>query len=94
MAIFIYNAIWRYLYTGILFILRNSLQGIGELVAITVLCLTLSQLINHGPITINANANSLFYLAFADSLEWLVAVSIMSYGAIKYIFKAKEHLEN
>ena len=99
--IYLYCDLTLYFILGVLFIFRNSLQGIGkalfpflagvgELVARTVLCLTLPQLINHGPITINASTNSLFGLAFADPLAWLAAVSIMMYGAVKYIFKVKE----
>ncbi len=98
---YLYCDLSLYFILGMLFILRNSLQGIGkalfpflagvgELVARTSICLILPPLLNGGPITIDAKANSLLGLTFADPLAWTFATSIMLYGMIKYIYKAKE----
>ena len=85
---------------GVLFVLRNSLQGIekslfpfiagvGELVARTVLCLVLPAMINNGPINVNASQNALLGLTFADPLAWAAASAVLLYGAFRYIFTAK-----
>lgn len=95
---YLYCDLSLYFLLGILFVLRNSLQGvgvalypflagIGELVARTSICLIAPRLINGGPISINASSKSLLGLTFADPLAWLFASSIMMFGAFKYIFK-------
>ena len=95
---YLYCDLSLYYILGVLFILRNSLQGIGislfpflagigELVARTSICLIVPRLINGGPININAKNNALYGLTFADPLAWFFASSIMIYGAIKYIFR-------
>lgn len=100
---YLYCDLSLYYFLGVLFVLRNSLQGIGkamfpllagigELIARTAICLILPNLINGGPININANSASVLGLAFADSLAWIVAVAIMMVGAVKYIFKTQKEL--
>ena len=95
---YLYCDLSLYYFLGILFVFRNSLQGIGkaiypllagigELVARTVICLVLPNIINGGAINIEASRASVFGLAFADPLAWIFAVVIMSVGVIKYIFK-------
>lgn len=95
---YLYCDLLLYFILGFLFIFRNSLQGIGkslfpflagigELCGRTLICLTLPRLLNGGSVNINANSKAIYGLTFADPLAWTFAVSIMLYGAIKYIFK-------
>lgn len=97
---YLYCDLSLYFILGALFVLRNSLQGIGktiypflagigELVARVVVCLVLPSLINGGPIDVNASKASVFGLAFADPLAWAFAVIIMLFGTVKYIYKPK-----
>lgn len=80
---YLYCDLSLYYILGVLFILRNSLQGIGislfpflagigELVARTSICLIVPRLINGGPININAKNNALYGLTFADPLAWFL----------------------
>lgn len=100
---YLYCDLSLYFFLGTLFILRNSLQGIGkavypflagigELIARTAICLILPNVINGGPINVNASSASVLGLAFADPLAWIVAVVIMMIGAIKYIFKEQKEM--
>lgn len=99
---YLYCDLSLYYILGVLFVLRNSLQGIeksmfpliagiGELVARTVLCLFLPSLINNGPININASGNALLGLTFADPLAWFAATAVLLFGAFRYIFHAKQN---
>lgn len=99
--VYLYCDLSLYFILGALFILRNSLQGIGkalfpflagigELTARTLICLILPTLLNGGEVNIYANNASLIGLSFADPLAWTFAVTTMLYGMIKYIYKAKE----
>lgn len=102
--IYLYCDLSLYFILGVLFVLRNSLQGIqkslfpllagiGELVGRTLICLTIPVLLNRGPITSEANDLSLLGLSFADPLAWLFATSFLIYGTIKYIFKEPKKVE-
>lgn len=97
---YLYCDLSLYYILGVLFVLRNSLQGIekslfpfvagvGELVARTVLCLVLPAAINNGPINVGASQNALLGLTFADPLAWAAASAVLLYGAFKYIFSAR-----
>lgn len=97
---YLYVDLALYFILGMLFVLRNSLQGIGkalfpflagvgELLGRTIICLTLPTLINGGAITSGSKSTAFLGIAFADPLAWTFATSIMLYGAIKYIFKIK-----
>ncbi len=103
--IYLYCDLSLYFILGMLFVLRNSLQGIGkalypflagigELAGRTMICLTLPTLINGGPISTEASDISLLGISFADPLAWIFATSIMIYGAVKYIFKISSNEEN
>lgn len=98
---YLYCDMSLYFILGALFVFRNSLQGIGkplypflagigELVGRTLICLTLPNIINNGPININANLNAVYGLTFADPLAWSIAVIIMLYGIIKYVYLPKK----
>lgn len=99
---YLYCDLSLYYILGVLFVLRNSLQGIekslfpfvagvGELVARTVLCLVLPAAINNGPINVGASQNALLGLTFADPLAWAAASAVLLYGAFKYIFSARSN---
>lgn len=101
---YLYCDLSLYFILGILFIFRNSLQGIektiypflagiGELVGRTLICLTLPNLINGSNITIEASNMSLLGLTFADPLAWLFASCIMAFGAFKYLFKKEKNIQ-
>lgn len=96
--IYLYCDLSLYFILGVLFVLRNSLQGIGaalfpflagvgELCGRTIVCLILPRLLNGGPINTQASSRALYGLTFADPMAWTFAVLIMMYGAIKYIYK-------
>ncbi len=96
--IYLYCDLSLYFILGILFVLRNSLQGVGsalfpflagvgELCGRTIVCLVLPRLINGGPINTQASQKALYGLTFADPMAWTFAVLIMLYGALKYIYK-------
>lgn len=85
----------------VLFIARNSLQGldkplfpflagIGELIARCLVCLFLPVLVNGGPINANASLASYIAVSFADPLAWLAATIIMIIPLIKFIYRNKE----
>lgn len=95
--IYLYCDLSLYFILGFLFVLRNSLQGVertlfpflagfGELVARTAVCLTIPNLINGGPISIEASDSALYGLTFADPMAWVFATSFLIYGTIKYIY--------
>ncbi len=99
---YLYCDLSLYYLLGVLFVLRNSLQGIekslfplvagvGELIARTVLCMLLPAALNHGPIDINAGTSALLGLTFADPLAWAAACAVLLFGTFKYIFKAKQN---
>lgn len=95
---YLYCDLSLYFILGMLFIFRNSLQGIGkaiypflagvgELVARVGICLILPPLLNGGKININASRGALLGLTFADPLAWFFAVAIMLFGAFKYLLR-------
>ena len=80
---------------GLLFILRNSLQGVekplfpllagvGELIARTVICLFLPQLVNGGPITRLASDLSYIMTCVADVFSWTFACIPLVTGYILF----------
>lgn len=84
-----------------LFIFRHSLQGlnkplfpflagIGELLARTLCCLFLPQLVNGGPINCNASLASYIAISLADPLAWIAACLIMVVPTIKTIYGKKK----
>ncbi len=84
----------------VLFICRHSLQGlnkplfpflagIGELLARTLCCLFLPQLVNGGPTNSTSGSLSFIAVCLADPLAWIAAVSIMIYPLIKSIYGKK-----
>lgn len=84
----------------LLFICRHSLQGlnrplfpflagIGELLARTLCCLFLPQIVNGGPINVNASTSSFIAVCLADPLAWIAATSIMIFPLIKAIYGKK-----
>ena len=89
---------------GTLFILRNSLQGVekplfpflagvGELLARTLVCLFLPQLINGGPITRAASDASYVMTSAADIFSWTFACIPLVIGYI-YFLKRSRNQEN
>lgn len=84
-----------YFALGSLFLIRNILQGLGksiypllsgitELVGRIIICEFLPQLINpSNPIS----DESFIGLCFSDSMAWILAVCVMSYGIYYYIIK-------
>lgn len=96
--IYLYCDLSLYFILGVLFVLRNSLQGIGaalfpflagvgELCGRTTVCLILPRLLNGGPINTEASQKALYGLTFADPMAWTFAVLIMIYGIVKYVYK-------
>ncbi len=86
-----------YFSLGGLFLCRNILQGLGksiypllsgitELIGRILICEFLPQLINPSNPISDA---SFIGLCFADSMAWVLAVCVMSYGIIHYIIKGK-----
>jgi len=94
---YLYLALPCHFILMLLFIARNSLQGlqrplfpflagVGELIARSFICLYLPQLINGGPINSLASGNSYFAVCSADVLAWLVATVILMIPLIRAIF--------
>lgn len=88
----------------ILFICRNSLQGlnrplfpflagIGELTARTLCCLLLPSLVNGGPTSSEASSASYLAVCLADPLAWMFAVAIMIVPLIKAVYGKKKIAE-
>lgn len=84
-----------YLFLGILFLARNILQGLGksiypllsgisELIGRIIICEFIPQLINPSNPTSNA---SFIGLSFSDSMAWILAILVMSFGIYYYIIK-------
>lgn len=95
---YLYCDLSLYFIAGTLFIYRNSMQGvgkslfpflagIGELIARIAICTLLPEILNGGPININAKHKAIYGITFADPLAWAFAVIILAYGVIKYIYK-------
>ena len=85
----------------LLFIGRNSMQGIekplwpflagiGELVARSVICLFLPQIVNGGAINCNASDWAYISVCLADPLAWIVACFFLVPPLIKSIAKWKK----
>lgn len=85
---------------GVLFILRNSLQGVekplfpflagvGELIARCVVCLFIPTLVNGGPL--NRNASDLAYImtSAADVFSWTFACIPLVAGYILFLKKSR-----
>lgn len=96
---------------SLLFLGRNYLQGlqkplwpflagIAELLARTIICLTLPYAVNGGIINNEANYWSYFFTCSADWMAWLVAATILMVASIKIIYfpsnkgKKKGDLDN
>lgn len=87
-----------YPFLGLLFILRNAIQGIEkplypllagicELIARTVVCLTIPTLVNGGPIDRTASDLSYIATSLADVCSWILALVPLVYAYYKYIHK-------
>ena len=83
---------------GMLFILRNGVQGIGksvwtlaagagELVARILICTFLPRIVNGGLTNALASHASFVALCFGDPGAWLFAVLILLYPYFRYIVK-------
>lgn len=97
---YLYCDMILYFILGILFIFRNSVQGvgkplfpflagIGELTARTLVCLFLPPLFNGGSVTYLANDKALYALAMADPCAWTFACVFLLTGGYLYIFSKK-----
>lgn len=84
----------------LLFICRHSLQGlnkplfpflagIGELLARTLCCLFLPQIVNGGPINSSASDMSYIAVSLADPLAWIAATAIMIFPLIHLVYGKK-----
>ena len=102
---YLYCDLTLYFFLGILFIFRNSVQGvgkplfpflagIGELTARTSICLIFPRLFNGGDITTEANTMALYALSMADPCAWIFACAFLLTGGYIYIYskKAEERL--
>lgn len=94
---YLYCDMTLYFILGILFIFRNSVQGlgkplfpflagIGELTARTSVCLIFPSLFNGGTITTEANDLALYALSMADPVAWIFACAFLLTGGYLYIF--------
>ena len=84
-----------YFILGLLFVFRNTLQGLGkpiypfisgvsELIGRAVICIFMPRLVDPS----NPTSDKAFIgLCFSDSMAWLLAIIVMSYGIVKYIIK-------
>lgn len=92
---------------GVLFILRNSLQGVekplfpflagvGELLARTLSCLFLPELINGAPLDRNASDLSYIITSAADIFSWTFACIPLITGYVIFLKRSKnyENLSN
>ncbi len=97
---YVYATIPPFFLVGIIYILRNSLQGIGkplfpflggvaELAGRILICLFLPQIINGGPVNSEASPVSFLFLCFADAGAWLLADLILIPATIKFIILKK-----
>lgn len=97
---FLYVDLSLYFVLGIMFIMRNGVQGIGksnyilvggiaELIARIALCMTLPALVNGGEINAFASDASYIVLCLADPLAWLSAIICLVYPFIHYILRKK-----
>lgn len=97
---YLYCDLTLYFILGILFIFRNSVQGvgkplfpflagIGELTARTLVCLFLPKLFNGATITTSANTLSLYALSMADPSAWTFACIFLLTGGYLYIYSKK-----
>ena len=88
----------------ILFICRHSLQGldrplfpflagIGELLARTICCLFLPQIVNGGPINSSASDMSFIAVSLADPLAWIAAIAFMLVPLIRTVYFNKNDPE-
>lgn len=95
---YLYVDLSLFIILGFLFVLRNSVQGIGksiytllagagELVARVGICSFLPKLINGGPINSLASHNSFVALCFADPGAWIFAVLFLIIPYFKHILK-------
>ena len=94
---YLYCDMILYFILGILFIFRNSVQGlgkplfpflagIGELIARSSVCLIAPKLFNGATITTQANKVSIYALAMADPCAWIFACIFLLTGGYLYIF--------
>ena len=94
--LYLYTCLPFYPFLGLLFILRNAIQGvekplfpllagIGELLARTVVCLFLPPLVNGGIIDRTASDLSYMATAFGDVVSWIMACVPLVIGYMLYI---------
>lgn len=86
-----------YITLALLFVFRNTLQGLGksiypfisgvaEMIGRCVICAFLPKLVDSA----NPTSDKAFLaLCFSDSMAWTLAIIVMGYGIVKYIFKNK-----
>ncbi len=94
---YMYCDMTLYFVLGILFIFRNSVQGlgkplfpflagIGELTARSSVCLIFPKLLNGADITTTANKASMYALSMADPCAWIFACIFLLTGGYLYIY--------
>ena len=99
--LYLYSVVPFFIILGALMLVRNVVQGlekpvfpflagVAELVGRIVICLFLPALVNGAPIDANASSASFFWLGFADTGAWILAVLVLLYPLIKYVILHKD----
>lgn len=100
---FLYVDLGLFPLLGALFVLRNSVQGIGEsiwtlaagageLVARVVVCSFLPSLVNGSAVNALASNASYVALCFGDPMAWLFATGVLLYPYFRYILFRRDGL--